>query len=107
MLGPLETRYRFAGRVDSPDPASRPDNAGSRLYRGVLSATLFSRCRMFPNDSIHFDASVAACGPAVAVARAASRLFVEVAANPLFFQATMLEGRVRWIDLPPADSCSP
>ena len=81
--------------------------AATRLYRQVLSRSLGSRCQMFPTDSQLFDRRARDCGAATAAILGIARLFLETEATPEVLPSLVAQGRLRWLDLPPAGSCGP
>lgn len=97
---PLEARYRLAS-LGSGSPAT-----ATTIYRDLLALTLFSRCRMVPSDSEAFDIRLNRCGPLLAAALASARLYLEVAGRPEFLRPLVMDGRLRWMDLP-GDGCGP
>jgi hypothetical protein len=97
----LEARYRVAARGPSGDTAT------TRLYRSVLSRGLYSRCRMWPSDSRLFDLRAPDCGALWTSVLGAARLLLEVGASPRVLRPVVVDGQVRWFDLPRAGSCAP
>lgn len=77
------------------------------VYRDLLSASLFARCKMVPTDSEMFDRRARRCGALQAAVLGISRLFLEAAATPRFLRPLREGGRLRWWDVPGRDPCSP
>lgn len=100
-MGAIEARYRLAAR-GAVEPAG-----ATRVYRAVLARGLFSRCRMWPNDSRLYDLRAEDCGGWWTAQLAVARLLLEVAASPEVLRPVVVDGEVRWFDLPPAGSCAP
>jgi len=92
-VAPLEARFR-AGR------ARAPATAATSVYRDLLARSLYSRCRMWPTDSVAFDVHARRCGALSATVHAAARLLLEREARPEYLAPVALEGRIRWLDLP-------
>ncbi len=99
-LGSLEARVVAAHRI-------REAGVATALYRGGLSRSLYSRCKMFPSDSQAFDLRAASCGPLSLSVLAISRLLLEEEAGPEVLPITFAEGRLRWLDIPSAGQCAP
>lgn len=99
-LGGLEARVVAAQRA-------REVGVATALYRGGLSRSLYSRCQMFPSDSQAFDLRAASCGPLSSSVLAISRLLLEEEATPSVLPNVFAEGRLRWLDIPPAHRCAP
>jgi hypothetical protein len=98
-LSPLEARYRLALR------GAAPPVVATSIYRGLLAQSLFSRCRMIPTDSRFYDLRARRCGSLVTAVTSAARLFLETSASPRYLRATVIEGRVGWVHLPPVSGC--
>ena len=101
MMGGLEARYRLAVR-GQVEPV-----AATRVYRGFLASSLFSRCKMLPTDSQLFDRRARACGGLAATYLGSARLYLEAAADARFLRPVVHDGRLRWFDLPDPESCAP
>jgi hypothetical protein len=101
-LSAIDARY-LAGELSH----GAPDVAATRLYRGVLGKSLGARCRMFPTDSQLFDRRAARCGSATAAVLGIARLFLETAGAGDVMPSLVVEGRLRWLDLPSPDECAP
>jgi hypothetical protein len=109
-LGALEARYVLARQQREPrgtTAAPRRWQTATAAYRAVLAPSLGSRCRMFPSDSVLFDARAARCGAATATLLGVSRLLLEAEGSPRFLPALVVEQRLRWLDLPRSGSCAP
>jgi hypothetical protein len=110
-VGALEARYLFwrarqQGRVPG-QPTRRPETS-TRVYRNVLAQSIFSQCRMFPSDSELYDLRAARCGATPAAVMGIARVLLEVTASSQALPALIVDGRVRWLDLPPGDHpCAP
>ena len=75
-------------------------------YQGVLGKSLSSSCRMFPSDSVLFDARAKRCGAAPAAVLGIARLFLETAAQPSVLPPLVVDGQARWFDPPGSDPCA-
>jgi hypothetical protein len=110
-VGALEARYLFwqarqQGRL--PGQQTKPAETSTRAYRNILAQSIFSQCRMFPSDSELYDLRAARCGASPAAVMGISRVLLEVTASSQVLPALILDGRVRWFDLPPGDNpCAP
>jgi hypothetical protein len=100
-IGALEANALVYGR---PRPAAE---TSTRTYRALARNALGSRCRMFPSDSELYDRRARRCGAATAAVLGVSRLLLEVAAGPDLLHPVLIDGRVRWLDLPPDEGCPP
>jgi hypothetical protein len=109
-VGALEARYLFwraRQRTRDPGQQTKPPETSTRVYRNILSQSIFSQCRMFPSDSELYDLRAARCGAAPAAVMGISRVLLEVTASSQVLPALIVGGRVRWLDLPPGDVCAP
>jgi hypothetical protein len=103
-LSALDARYVYERLARQGE---RGRTVTTSAYRGVLSRSLFSRCRMYPSDSQLFDRRARACGAALAGVLGIARLYLETAGGPDVLFPVIAEGRVRWLDLPPGSLCGP
>ena len=92
----IDLRYRMR-----PASSSTID-----LYRwtGSRSGSVKSRCKMVPTDSEMFAARAERCGGLRAWFWGVARVLVEQANSPRFTPPLRVDGRLRWVDLPP-DRC--
>lgn len=98
-MSPLEARYRLALRGGAPPVVA------TSVYRGLLAQSLFSRCRMLPTDSRFYDLRARRCGSIVTAVTSVARLFLETSASPRYLRATVIDGRIGWVHLPPVSGC--
>lgn len=100
-IGALEAAA-MAGRG-----AARTAQTSTSAYRALSRNALGSSCRMFPTDSEVYDRRARRCGAVTAAVGGVSRLLLEVAASPELLRPVVVEGRMRWLDLPPDGECAP
>jgi hypothetical protein len=63
---------------------------------------------MLPSDSAHFDRRARRCGVLASVVGGVSRVLLEAGATPALLDTVVSEGRLRYLDLPPAaEPCAP
>jgi hypothetical protein len=87
--------------------AGRAPETSTSAYRALARNALGSRCRMFPTDSEVYDRRARRCGAVTAAVRGFSRVLLEVAATPEVLRPVVIDGRMRWLDLPPDGECAP
>jgi hypothetical protein len=97
----IDLRYRLR-QMASPERQA----TSTAVYRGLLARSLYSDCRMVPNDSASYNRNLERCGVVRAVIGGVSRLLLERAATPAFLHPVRKGERVRWIDLPAAAGCA-
>jgi hypothetical protein len=101
-MSALDARYVAAQRR----PRARA--VATDIYQHLLARSLYSRCEMFPTDSQLFDQRARDCGAVTASVLGISRLFLEAEASQDVLPPLFEDRRLRWLDLPTADSvCAP
>jgi hypothetical protein len=107
-VDPISARYRDqrAGAQAAGGDSARP-LAATWSYRALVAPALGSRCDMFPSDSTYFDRRARRCGVLGSVVGGVSRVLLEAGATPALLDTVISEGRLRYVDLPPAlDPCT-
>jgi hypothetical protein len=102
QLRAVDARQLLARRQAAPQ---QPVTA-TVIYRAMAKSALYAQCRMLPSDSQAFDLRVPVCGAPAAALLGVSRLLLEREATPASLPQVVLEGRLRWLDMPPS-RCSP
>jgi hypothetical protein len=100
----LDARSRAQAGAGEAAPAVGEPLAATRVYRSLVAPALGGRCRMWPSDSEYVDRRARRCGPVDTAVHAVARLMLEVAASPQILPATVIDGRLRFVDPPTAGS---
>src|SRR5262249_9359946 len=94
----IDALYRWR-RVDAL-PMTDPGSASVGLYRGLLRASFGGRCSLLPSDSELAQWRFRRCEPIAAVSQTMARTLLEPSAPSLGMPLTIIDGQVRYIDVP-------
>jgi hypothetical protein len=84
-----------------------PSNPSVSFYQQVLRRTLGSHCSLLPHDSALAQWRLQRCGTVPAVVQSMARFYLETDAPQLALPVTVLDGRLKYLDLPEGCGSSP
>lgn len=99
-LSSIDGRYR----LQRAEVKNQSTDGSILFYRGIVSKTLASHCKWYPNDSAYTDLAQKRCGLAQGTLSGVSRFMIEEDAGRMGYPTVRSGNSLHFVDIP--NECS-